>query len=257
MMLSVTRKIANVKLVDSKVSQVAATSPPPRCEFFARAVTRGVMCFVVLPFWGGFKGNQKEPTNFCWVPLVGHIPMSSWQAYWVPSARYQGNHQEDVTTHGHLWARNVDEIENTPAAQKVFPDVFGGCRLRLYSAEGKTWLCLKMYQHGRAPWSPFEPNSKKVTLEQRDTRTQESLDVPFKGKFSGGCLGNDRSQLLEAPRRETEDTFPATWVRNQMAMGSKPRTSSEHPNPHQNRLKSVVHLPQNGIPLVLTHGQIA
>ena len=28
--------------------------------------------------------------------------------------------------------------------------------------------------------------------------------------------------------------------------GSKSRTSSEHPNPHQNRLTCVMHLPQNG-----------
>ena len=35
--------------------------------------------------------------------------------------------------------------------------------------------------------------------------------------------------------------------------GSKSRTPSEHPNPHQNSPKRVVHLPQNGIPLVLTH----
>ena len=38
--------------------------------------------------------------------------------------------------------------------------------------------------------------------------------------------------------------------------GSKPRTPSEHPNPHSNRLKWVVHLPQNGIPFVLTHSHL-
>ena len=37
-------------------------------------------------------------------------------------------------------------------------------------------------------------------------------------------------------------------------MGQKP--PSEHPNPHQNRPKSLLHLPQNGIPLVLTHSQL-
>ena len=32
-----------------------------------------------------------------------------------------------------------------------------------------------------------------------------------------------------------------------MAMGQEPnRTPNEHPNPHSNRLKWVVHLPQNG-----------
>ena len=32
-----------------------------------------------------------------------------------------------------------------------------------------------------------------------------------------------------------------------MAMGQNPnRTPSEHSNPHKNRLKRVVHLPQNG-----------
>ena len=39
--------------------------------------------------------------------------------------------------------------------------------------------------------------------------------------------------------------------------GSKSRLSpSEHPNPHKNRLKWVVHLPQDGIPLVLTRGHL-
>ena len=42
-----------------------------------------------------------------------------------------------------------------------------------------------------------------------------------------------------------------------LAMGQNPNlTPSEHPNPHQNRLKWVVHLPQNGIPLVLTHSHV-
>ena len=38
--------------------------------------------------------------------------------------------------------------------------------------------------------------------------------------------------------------------------GSKSHTPSAHPNPRQNRLKWVVHLPQNGILLVLSHGQM-
>ena len=39
--------------------------------------------------------------------------------------------------------------------------------------------------------------------------------------------------------------------------GSKSRLApSEHPNPHSNRPKWVAHLPQNGIPLVLTHSQL-
>ena len=37
-----------------------------------------------------------------------------------------------------------------------------------------------------------------------------------------------------------------------MGHGSKPRTPSQHPNPHKNGPKWLVHLPQNAIPLVLT-----
>ena len=61
--------------------------------------------------------------------------------------------------------------------------------------------------------------------------------------------------------------FPLKWSskkyeksRNwgKVAMGQHPnRILSEHPNPHQNRRKWVMHLSQNGIPLVLTHIQMS
>ena len=40
-----------------------------------------------------------------------------------------------------------------------------------------------------------------------------------------------------------------------MAVGQKARTPSEHPDPHQNRLQWVVHLPKMAL-LVLTHSHI-
>ena len=45
------------------------------------------------------------------------------------------------------------------------------------------------------------------------------------------------------------ETFPKNGQKMTKGNGSNPRTPSEHPNPHENRL------PQNGIPLVLTHRQ--
>ena len=53
----------------------------------------------------------------------------------------------------------------------------------------------------------------------------------------------------------TPKDFGALKYLSQHGYGSKPRTPSEHPNPHTNRLKCVVHLPTKMVPLVLTHGQ--
>ena len=74
------------------------------------------------------------------------------------------------------------------------------------------------------------------------------------GPCGGGAVHRGRHAPAEraeghaagAPGARGAATLASGFV-GKMAMGQNPNpTPSEHPNPHENRLKWVVHLPQNG-----------
>ena len=128
--------------------------------------------------------------------------------------------------------------------------------------KGSLWIprprCLFRSLHLDQPPTPNPPHEKKQKAKKHQ-KPPFPPSPPFPPRQSGGGdLGfPGRSWPWPPARRPARSWAPSPWPSQSRRPGdgSKARNLSEHPNPHQNRLKWVVHY-HKMIPLVLTHSHL-
>ena len=106
-----------------------------------------------------------------------------------------------------------------------------------------------------------EPTSKLSGTpgSRMDPELPNGLRAPLLPRRGREHHGSGQSSVAQTEGRGHQRKCPASSLAS-YGHGSNPPTPSEHPNPHKNGPKWVVHLPvhlpQNGIPLVLIHSHI-
>ena len=122
---------------------------------------------------------------------------------------------------------------------------------------------------GKTNWFPCNSPSNQASEKGygRTPRMSAEPKAPCGPRCRGSsCSPRGRTQKCSRWRKPPRRSPQCRWEswssgpRDRLFLnghGSKARLApSEHPNPHKNRRKLVVHLPQIGIPLVLTHSHM-